>query len=332
MACDFVVLLPDSPPPSRQQTHVRTTSDVALSILQSVDELEAKFSVYRPDSEVSRINHAAGGRAVSVSPPTLAVIERAIQLAKRTDGAFDITAAPLIELWGIGRSSGGRPTVDQIAAARSLLGSDRIEVDRDRREIRLPAARMKINLGAIGKGFAVDQIAGRLIEMGIDDFLIHAGQSTVRAAGDQEGLSEAAMEQLDEPRRRPIGWKVGLAHPLRSGRRLAGFWLRDAALSTSGSGKQYFHHRGRRYGHVLDPRTGMPAGRWWSLSLICPDATEADAMSTALFVQDPLPQVDGPLLVVGPGGRSGDLRVQSRGQWTWADPPDETIHDREVPP
>ncbi len=320
MACDFVLLLPEAAV-RRSAADARTATDVAWSTLRLVDELEAQLSVYRRDSEVSRINDAAGQSPVAVSPDTYQLVKRAVELSGSSGGAFDITAAPLIELWGIGRSGGVRPTTDQIDVAKSLVGSTRIELCDDSRQVFLPDAAMKINLGAIGKGFAVDRVADRMIDLGLEHFLIHAGQSTVRAAGDMEAWTEASQQSIDPPERRPLGWKVGLAHPTRPGRRLAGCWLRDAAMSTSGSGKQYFHHRGRRYGHVLDPRTGMPAGRWLSLSLVQSDATTADAMSTALFVEDSLPETPDPLFAVAPGGRLGDVTIQTRGPWVWADPP-----------
>ena len=124
---------------------------------------------------------------------------------------------------------------------------------------------------AIGKGDALDRIAARLQADGISDFLLHGGSSSVVAVGDQEEGSG-------------LGWAVGIAHPTKPKRRLGGIWLRNRALATSGSGKQFFHHRGRRYGHVIDPRTGYPAGDLMSLTVIMESAADADACATGFFV------------------------------------------------
>ncbi len=130
-----------------------------------------------------------------------------------------------------------------------------------------------------------------------------------------------------------LGWRVGIAHPTKPNRRIAGIWLRDAALATSGSGKQYFHHRGKRYGHVIDPRTGEPAGDMLSLSIVTPRAVDADALATGLFVngrdwarefaETSVAESNDviSLMMVVAGSRQDDVDVQTVGHWDWVDPP-----------
>lgn len=332
MACDFVVLVRDE----KQSIGSRSVADVVLDKLEQVDAIEQRLTVYNEKSEISAINRGAGGPGVCVSKETFALIERAKELSLISGGAFDITAGPLVDAWGFTKRTGRKPTADEISAARKLVGSDRIVLDAPTRRVALTDAGMRLNLGGIGKGEAIDQLAGSLQAAGIRDFLIHAGQSSVMACGDQfasEDASEASAtdptsdESMDPPS--PRGWLVGLAHPTKPGRRLAGLWLKDAALATSGSGKQFFHHRGQRYGHVIDPRTGQPAGDLLSLSLMTRRAVDADALATGLFVigredatqfaADDSPVL--PLILVAGAARQDEVSITTTGHWDWAEPP-----------
>ncbi|WP_413431062.1 FAD:protein FMN transferase [Crateriforma spongiae] len=262
MACSFVVVLPP--------WHAAKV-EVAVAALESLDEIESRLSVYRPDSEINQINRSGVGQAVKVSTPTFEVLRHALEISRQTSGAFDVTAGPLVKAWGFMQRSGKKPTAAEIDAARTCVGYDAIDLDPDRRTVTLQKPGMQINLGGIGKGDAIDRVAGRLRENGIDDFLLHGGQSSVFAAGN--GDTDA------------VGWQLGIAHPTKPNRRIGGIRLLDAALGTSGSGQQFFHHRGVRYGHVIDPRTGYPGSDLSSLTVICDTAIKADAIGTALFVE-----------------------------------------------
>jgi thiamine biosynthesis lipoprotein len=162
---------------------------------------------------------------------------------------------------------------------------------------------ISVNLNSIGKGYALDRMAELLGLQSVDDYLLHGGKSSVLARGNQPGRGEA-------------GWTVGLRHPLRPAERLAEFSLRDQALSTSGSGTQFFIRRGRRYGHILDPRTGRPAEGLYSATVLAPTAAEADALSTAFYVMGPdrvdpycaeHPEISA--LLVGPAERDGEVQL-----------------------
>jgi thiamine biosynthesis lipoprotein len=131
---------------------------------------------------------------------------------------------------------------------------------------------MELNLGSVGKGYALDRCAEILEAAGVVDFLIHGGQSSILARGGRHASGD------------PREWCIALRHPLRADRRLAELKMRHCGLGTSGSGQQFFYHRGRRYGHVLDPRSGVPAEGVLSATVLAPDAAEADALATAFFV------------------------------------------------
>jgi len=262
MATDFVIILPNE---DAKQV------EVAVDALDQLNTIEAALTIYQGDSEVSRINRLAFQQAVPVSWTTFRLIERALLWSTQTDGAFDITAGPLVEAWGFTKRQGRKPTRQEIESARKRVGYRKISIDPARQTLRFSEPEMSINLGAIGKGYALDRIAAKLRESGVEDFLLHGGNSSVIAAGNQEPGSNK-------------GWAVGIAHPTKPGHRLAGIWLKDCALGTSGSGKQFFHHRGRRYGHVIDPRSGYPAGDLQALTTLAESAADADACATALFV------------------------------------------------
>lgn len=306
MATEFVAILP----PQRADA-----VEVVVDALEQLDEIEAELTIYRPDSEVSRVNRLADKQSVAVSFETFRLFEKAVRWSQRTEGAFDITAGPLIDAWGFNRRSGRKPNEQEIDEALQRVGYNKIELQPSDRSVRFRYPGMSVNLGAIGKGDALDRIAARLRDAGIEDFLLHGGNSSVLAAGDQIPQSGT-------------GWPIGVAHPTKPKRRVAGIWLRNMALATSGSGKQFFHFRGRRYGHVIDPRTGYPAGDLSAITVLLPSAADADACATGLFVagsdeikshgeQTWLP----PLIMLKPGGRQDSIHLESMGEIPWCETP-----------
>lgn len=298
MACEFEVVL-------NAGQHPQGT-DVAVEALDLVDRLEAQLTVYRDTSEVSRLNQRAAAEAVAVEDRLFDLLRQAKSLSEETGGAFDITSGPLTKVWGFYRRQGKMPTPTDVEAALAKVGSQWLKLDDAERTLRFGQPGMEINLGAIGKGYAIDRAAGLLLTAGVSDFMIHGGNSSVLASGSRQldvtatkssaGAASNENEPIAEPAEaQPVteplseaktetGWTVALRHPLRPDQRLAEFRLIDQALGTSGSGTQYFHHQGKRYGHILDPRTGWPADKVLSSTVIAPTAAEADALSTALYV------------------------------------------------
>ena len=217
---------------------------------------------------------------MEVEPGLFGLLELALRLSAETGGALDITSTPLWEAWGFARRQGAIPREEQLAEARQLVGSHLVQLDPQQRTVRLLKPGVRLNLGSIGKGYALDRCVQALAESGIGHFLIHGGQSSVIARG-MRGIAPAGATTAE------AGWVVGLRHPLRIDRRVGEIRLRNRALGTSGGQFQSFWHGGRRYGHILDPRTGRPAENALSVTVAAPTALEADALSTAFYVMPP---------------------------------------------
>jgi thiamine biosynthesis lipoprotein len=263
MAVEFQVLLN-----AQEHEHAPESAVLALDL---VERLEAQLTVYRDSSAVSRLNKIAFGSPVTVEPQLFALLQLGQKLAQTTAGAYDMTSGPLSKLWGFYRRQGRMPDEAEISATLVRVGYRKLHLDDSNLSVRFESAGMEINLGGIGKGYALDRMAELLRADGVDNFMLHGGQSSVLAAGSRSGAA-------------PRGWSVGLAHPLKPGERLFEFRLQNQALGTSGSGTQFFHHGGKRYGHILDPRTGRPAEGVLSSTVLAPSAAEADALSTAFYV------------------------------------------------
>jgi thiamine biosynthesis lipoprotein len=225
---------------------VAEATELGCGALDLVDEIEARISVYRGLSELSAINQAAG-EWVAVSSDTLALLELARGLSAATAGGFDVAAGPLVRVWGFLRRQGRTPGDAELAAALAVSGTRWLELDPAGGRARLTATGAELNPGAIGKGWAIDHAVDWLRAAGVASVLVHGGQSSVRACGIQ-GPSLPGRS----------GWKVGLRHPRRPGRRLATI--------------------------TLDPRTGRPAEGVISATVLAGSAAEADALATALYV------------------------------------------------
>lgn len=281
-------------------------ADAAMNAFDLIEQLESQMTAFRDDSEISRINRSAAEYPVEVEPRLFDLLRRAAELHRQSGGAFDITSGPLTKVWGFFRRQGAVPAEGDLAAARDRVGSQWLSLDDSAKTLRFLKPGMELNLGAIGKGYALDRAGGELLAAGIGDFLWHGGSSSVLARGSCGARGD--------------GWKIDLRHPLRPERPIAEIRLRDRALGTSGAGTQFFRHDGRRYGHILDPRTGWPAEGVFSTSVLAPTAAEADALATALYVLGPERAVDWcrehseiGLLMVVPGSGAKQVEVVAVG-------------------
>jgi thiamine biosynthesis lipoprotein len=295
MACEFEVQLAAAREDDSME-HV-------FAALDLVEAMEAQMTIYRADSEVLRINRQAASRPVPVEPRLFDIFRQAAAWHRDTGGAFDITTGPLSEVWGFSRREGRIPGDEELDAARARVGMQDVILNETEQTIEFRRAGLSVHLNSVGKGYALDRMAELLAEHGVDDYLLHGGKSSVLARGDRPG-------------RAGDGWTIGLRHPLRPQERIAEFELHDKALATSGSGTQFFIRRGRRYGHILDPRTGRPAESLYSATVVAPTAAEADGLSTAFYVMGPdevgrfcqeRPQIAA--LLVGPADREGEIRL-----------------------
>lgn len=288
MASDFQLLIPAV----GRGGEARQPVESAIEALDLLEPIEARLTVYRETSDVLEINRRAADEPVEVEPELFALLEMAVELHRETDGAYDITSGPLSQAWGFARRQGSVPDAATLAAARAHVGSEKLVLDRDRRTVRFTQPGVQINFNSLGKGYALDHCGAYLRAAGLRDFLWHGGQSSVLAAGSAFGSAREA-EVGDGAARNDAqsgdtnaadGWVIGVGHPLRPERRLAELLLTDRAAGTSGAGFQFFRHAGKRYGHILDPRTGMPAEGVFSATVLAPSAASADALSTAFYV------------------------------------------------
>jgi FAD:protein FMN transferase len=297
MACNFEVFFNAGQHPEAVEH--------AIAALDAIESLEAQMTVYRPTSEISVINRTAAARPVEVEPNLYALLRHAERIHARTGGAFDITAAPLSRIWGFLVRQGRLPTAEEIDGARAAVGTQWLSFDDQRNALAFQRPGMELNLGGIGKGYALDRGAELLQGAGVENFLLHGGHSSILARG---------------CRSKQDGWTIGLRDPLRPERRLGEVRLRNRALGTSGAANQYFYHQGKRYGHVIDPRTGRPAEHVLSATVLAPSATDADALATALYVMGlegakALTNSDETLsvILVCPGERAGDIGIHVLG-------------------
>lgn len=265
-------------------------ADAALAALDEIDRLEAQLTVYCESSEVSALNRTAAEGPQPVEARLFELLHSALALSRETDGAFDIAAGALTKVWGFYRRQGRMPSADEISAALAVSGGRHLELDAVQSTIRFRQPGVELNLGAIGKGYALDRAGDLMRALDLSDFLFHGGSSSVLAAGARPGetnpvpKAESESEPTAAESKPARGWLIGLRNPLRPEERLAEFELVDQALGTSGAGNQFFHHQGKRYGHILDPRSGWPAEQVLSSTVIAPTAALADALSTACYV------------------------------------------------
>jgi FAD:protein FMN transferase len=317
MACQFEVLL--------NAGQYENSAETALAALDLVDELEAQLSVFRNDSEVSRLNARAFAEPVELEARLFALLALAAEIHRDTSGAYDIATGALTKLWGFFRRQGQVPRADKLAEAMNSAGMRNIRLDHDAQSVRFLQPGMEINLGSIGKGYALDRMAELLMAAGIDNFLIHGGNSSVLARGsegvDASNQSSTLTPALFHEAREKTSWRIGLRHPLEMQLRIGEIRLKNRALGTSGSNVQFFEHEGRRYGHILDPRTGWPAGGVLSTTVAAPSGALADALATAFYVMDRDGAIDYcrqhpdiSAVIISPGAGEGSLDVAL---WGW---------------
>lgn len=262
------------------------------AVFTEASRLEALFSRHDPQSELVALNARAGKGVVAVSPLLASIVARALGETLRTGGAFDPTVAPLVALWTDAARRDRLPTADELERARARVGPGRVREETG--GIALEAG-SSLDLGGIGKGFALDRLVAQLRVVQVERALLSFGQSSIWALGAPPNLP---------------GWRL-LVRALEGG--VAGFvTLRDQALSVSASLGQGSTIEGRRFGHVVDPRSGWPLSENRQALVIAPDATLAEVLSTALLV---LGEVEGMALVEARPGCEGFLQDASGRSW-----------------
>ena len=251
--------------------------------LQEIENLEAQLSLFRPASEIAQVNAQASRSPVCVSPAVFALLCQAKNLWEESGGTFDPTIAPLLNCWGFLGGKGSWPREEAIAEARVLTGMHLVELEAGSRTVRFARPGVMLDLGAIGKGYAIQVAADLLRDLGVNSALLHGGTSTVYALGqppDSRHWSIAIDAPPSETESRSADEPSGTAI-------LATVPLQDQALSISAVWGKCFRRDGRVYGHVIDPRSGRPVENALMAAVVTGSATETDALSTAMLVGGP---------------------------------------------
>ena len=241
---------------------------VTTQAFDEMKRLEQLMSTYLPDSEISKINRAAGKKAVPVSPEVEEVIREGIFWSRKSEGAFDITVEPLVQLWDFDGEKEVVPAKRTLRKTAALVDYKNIEIANHK--VRLARPGMAINVGGLAKGYAVDR-AVSILRGRVPNGIVNAG-------GDLFAFGQKSKESL---------WTIGLQHPRKPQDLLAAFGVKNQAVATSGDYQRYFVKDGVRYHHIFDPATGRPARKMISATIITTEVMEADAMATAVFVMGP---------------------------------------------
>lgn len=246
--------------------------DLARRALERVEALEFQLTVYRDDSEVSRLNATGHLGPVEVEAGLFRLLSRAQDLAAETGGAYDVTTGALSDAWGFVQGPRRVPDPATLADARARTGFRHVRLDPERTTVAFDRPGVTINLGSIGKGYAID----RAVDVVRDHWwptsaLVHGGRSSLYTLGSPPGAFGGR-------------WEVALRNPFAAEAPLGMLKIRNRGLGTSGATFQRFEAGGRVFGHILDPRTGEPALGPASVSVLAPTATDADALSTAFYL------------------------------------------------
>jgi len=269
MATRFEVALYGAP-----EATLRAAAEEALA---EIARLESILSLYQPTSEIAHLNQRAALEPVRVSPEVFTLLERCVDLSQQTQGAFDITLAPLMKCWHFINDTGAEPTPDAITTALTCTGMQYLQLDATDTTVQFARDGVMLDLGSIGKGYALECATALLLENEFENFLIHGGTSTVCARGTQANGSP---------------WRVAVEHPDENQLPLQFVDLKNESLSVSGiGGKSFVDAEGNEQGHVIDPRTGRPTQAARVTGVVCDSATESDSWATAFLVE---PELEAP--------------------------------------
>lgn len=260
----------------RLSSHTLMAVPLAEKCFNLIDDLEMQMTIYRDDSSLARLNATSHLAPVSVEPRLyhLLKLARAIHLA--TDGAYDIATGRLSRAWGFVHGPKRVPSDEELSEARKRTGMRHLVFNDEERSVFSTQEGVELNLGSIGKGYAIDRVV-ELIRRHPwpTTSLVHGGRSSLYALGHQVGT-------LFEP------WRIALHNPLDPSHPLVEILLSDQAVGTSGGTFQSFLEDGKVYGHIIDPRSGIPPVGPVSVTVVAPSAAEADALSTAFYLTGPV--------------------------------------------
>jgi thiamine biosynthesis lipoprotein len=258
----IVLYAPDEPAANRS----------AKAGFQRIATLDAIMSDYRASSELMQLCQRAGGEPVHVSEPLFYVLARAQEVSRLSDGAFDVTVGPIVRLWRRARKTQQLPSSEKLAQARALVGYQNVRLDDKARTVQLLKPGMQLDLGGIAKGYAADEALRVLQQHGITHALVAAG-GDIAVSGpppDAEGWT-IGIASLEDPSQKPSQYLL----------------LHDAAVSTSGDAEQYVEIDGKRYSHIVDPKTGIGLIGRQSVTVVARHGIMADSLTKVVSVLGP---------------------------------------------
>lgn len=248
---------------------VENTKSLQGEIDKVLEEVNRQMSTYRKDSEISRVNQSPGDQHIKISPWFYKVLDFSIDLARKTEGAYDPTVGPLVNLWGFGPDGERKvPSEGDIKEAKALVGYEKITLYPGETALSKAKDLLYIDLSSSAKGFGVDAVSEKLLDLGFQNHLIEIG-GELRARGEKKGQA----------------WKVAIEKPQENGRALQKILvLEDKSIATSGDYRNFFKEGGKRYSHTMDKNTGKPVKTdLLSVSVLASDCMTADAWATALM-------------------------------------------------
>ena len=241
---------------------------VVEAAFAAVRQVDRDMSLYRPDSDVGRLNRLSGQEEMTIRPSTAAVLRTSLGIGRKSRGALDVTITPLLNQWGFYSVRQEAPGSRQLEDALALVDYRRVHVDDVRGTVRLGRPGMQLDFGGVAKGFAVDRAVEALQAQGVRDGMVNAGGDLALLGHHPDG----------DP------WVVGVRHPLTPAGLLLALSLDGGAVATSGNYLRYRVYDGRRYGHLLHPKHGYPADTALSMTVVASTAMRADALATAALV------------------------------------------------
>lgn len=245
--------------------------DIINQCMDRIQQIEKKMTINNADtSEIIALNKAAGVSSVKVSPDTFDVLERGKYYSELSNGRFDITVGPIVKLWNIGTEYAAVPNPVALEEARRLIDFTKLKLDKNNLTAELESSGMQVDLGAIAKGYAADEVAKILKDNGVQHAIINLGGNILTVGGNMKG----------QP------WKIGIQDPYNPrGEFLGILEVQDKTIVTSGTYERYFEQDGKRYHHILDPRTGYPADNdIVSVSIITDKSIDGDGNSTSVLL------------------------------------------------
>ncbi len=243
-----------------------------------IERVEGLLSKFNSRSEISRINAEGYIHPIKVSPETISLIKKSIEFSRLTNGAFDITVGPLMKLWGFGKKYNTHaPTPEQLKQALERVGYKNIDIISEEQSVFLTRPAMSLDLGGIAKGYAMDKAIAVLRKEGIEAALLNAGGDIYCLGGRDKNKK----------------WQVAVQHPRKKNSILTILELEDMACATSGDYQKYIEIDGRRYSHIINPKSGYPCTEVpTSVTVLAEDCVSADALATSIFVLGPRKGID----------------------------------------